>query len=507
MSALREWLRRCSPLRTGRMPFARLVPAIVIVFGLAAVVAITAIGVAQIRQQSDDSAALRSRLLAQTLAERLATAKPKERETIVERAAIRSGAEVLLVSEDGQVVADGSINPPPTPGLTQLLVVRDGETQSALGRVRFFAARLPPPASALSVIAFVPAPTRPVATESLVHLVGAFSAILLGIAALVAYALSRDVQSDVAYVRTRIVEMAKADSDPTGEPIPVRSIDQVGAMTQAFNALVERYTEAERTYRSDLEMAMTIERDKGAFLAALSHELKTPLNVILGFTEVLLAEVEGPLSDDARENMETVRSSGNHLKALIKDILDLSALESGELTLNREHADVYALANDVLKQQRVSAQEKNLELKLIGRPCQAWADPLRVRQIIGNLVGNAIKFTSEGSVTVQVGLQEERVAITVEDTGPGIADAEQNSIFDDYTQVGDLRSRGGGTGLGLAITRRLVRMHGGQILLRSKLGTGSTFTVLLPLSETRHDAASEAGLSEPPQSTRRVAAR
>lgn len=506
MSALREWLRRCSPLRTGRMPFARLVPAIVIVFGLAAVVAITAIGVDQIGQQSDDSAALRSRLLAQTLAERLSTARPKERETIVERAAIRSGAEVLLVSDAGEVVADGSINPPPAPGVAQLLVVGDGETQTALGRVRFYAARVPPPATELSVIVFVPAPTRPVATESLVRLVGAFSAILLGIAALVAYALSRDVQSDVAYVRRRIVEMAKADSDPTGEPIPVRSIDQVGAMTQAFNALVERYTEAERTYRSDLEMATTIERDKGAFLAALSHELKTPLNVILGFTEVLLAEVEGPLSADARENMETVRSSGNHLKALIKDILDLSALESGELTLNREPADVYALANDVLKQQRVSAQDKCLQLKLVGRPCQAWADPLRVRQIIGNLVGNAIKFTSEGSVTVQVGPLQEWAAITVEDTGPGIAHAEQNSIFDDYTQVGDLKSRGGGTGLGLAITRRLVSMHEGQILLRSQLGKGSTFTVLLPTASKQHSAA-EACASESPPSTRKVAAR
>ena len=466
-------------LRAGRMPFTRIVPAIVLVCGLIAAIATTAIGVNQLRLQSDQSAALRSSLLAKTLAARLTTLSQEQREGIIERASIRSGAELLLVRGDGNVVVDGTVTPPHAPGIVQLLRVGAGETQTTFGRVRFTAAEVPG-TDGLSLLVFIPAPKQPVSTESLVRLVGAFTGILLGMAALVAFALSRDARSDVAFVTRRIVEMARPDANPAGALIPIRSIDQVGSMTLAFNNLVERFTRAEHSYIEDLNLALTLERDKSSFLAALSHELKTPLNVILGFADVLLSEVEGPLSDDARENLETVRRSGMHLKALIKDILDLSGLESGELTLARELTDVYQVADDVLKEHRVAAQEKHLELSLTGRPCQAWADPLRVRQIIGNLVGNAVKFTNEGAVRVQIEPREQHAAIIVSDTGPGIASAEQLSIFDDYTQVGDVRTRGAGSGLGLAITRRLVRMHDGEISLQSSLGQGSRFTILLP---------------------------
>src|SRR5690606_37029479 len=209
-----------------------------------------------------------------------------------------------------------------------------------------------------------------------------------------------------------------------GALIPIRSIDPVGSTTLAFNNLVERFARAEQSYIQDLHLASTLERDKSAFLVALSHELKTLLNVILGFTDVLLSEVEGPLSADARENLETVRCSGMTLKALIKDILDLSGLESGELTLARELIDPYQIADDVLKEHSVAAQEKHLELTLTGRPAPAWADPLRVRQMIGNLVSNAIKFTQRGSVRVQIEPRGDRSPIIVTDTGPGIAPEE-----------------------------------------------------------------------------------
>jgi signal transduction histidine kinase len=251
-------------------------------------------------------------------------------------------------------------------------------------------------------------------------------------------------------------------------------------MTHAFNELVQRFTEAESSYRADLQLALSIERDKSAFLAALSHELKTPLNVILGFADVLLTEVEGPLSEEARECLTTMRGSGLHLKALIKDILDLSALESGELTLAREMTDVYAIASNVVAEHKVTALEKNLELRLTGEMALAWADPLRVRQIVGNLVSNALKFTQRGNVEIKIEPRGTDTAIVVTDTGPGIAMRDQQSVFDDFSQVGDIKARGAGTGLGLAITRRLVRMHGGKISLTSELGKGASFTVLLP---------------------------
>jgi signal transduction histidine kinase len=466
-------------LSAGVWPFTRIVPSIVVICGLVAAIATTAIGVNELRLQSDKSASLRSELLAQTLAARLAGLDHSAQQLVARHASQNSQTELLVTDSSGVIQIDDTDGPPHAPGIVQLLRIKSGETQTLRGRARFFAARLPH-APDRHVIVFVAAPDRPVSTESLVRLVGAFTGILLGVAALVAFALSRDAHADISYVTRRIVHMAKPETNPAGTLIPIRSIDQVGATTLAFNNLVERFTRAQQSYVEDLELALTLERDKSAFLAALSHELKTPLNVILGFADVLLSEVEGPLSADAKENLETVRRSGLHLKALIKDILDLSGLESGELTLTREFTDVYSIADDVLKEHRVSAQEKQLELSLTGRSAQAWADPVRVRQIIGNLVSNAIKFTQKGAVRVSIEPREEHCAIIVTDTGPGIARGEQSAIFDDYTQVGDVRSRGAGTGLGLAITRRLVRMHDGQVSVESTLGVGSRFVILLP---------------------------
>ncbi len=467
-----------SQFRKGRLPFTRLGPAIVLICGLVAAVATTAIGVSQLRLQSDANAAFRSTLLARTIAARLTGLREDAAELFLERASLRSGAELLLARPNGSILVDATVGPPHAPGIVQLLRVGSGETQTTLGRARFAAA--PVVGSENRLLVFVSAPNQPLSTESLVRLVAGFTGILLGVAALVAFALSRDTHSDIAFVTRRIVQMAKPDANPAGALIPIRSIDPVGSTTLAFNNLVERFARAEQSYVQDLHLASTLERDKSAFLAALSHELKTPLNVILGFADVLLSEVEGPLSEDARENMETVRRSGMHLKALIKDILDLSGLESGELTLAREVTDLYTIADDVLKEHSVAAQEKHLELALTGRSAPAWADPLRVRQMVGNLVSNAIKFTQRGSVRVQVEPRGDRSAIVVTDTGPGIAKEEQASVFEDYTQVGDLRSRGAGTGLGLAITRRLVHMHDGEVVLESALGKGSKFTILLP---------------------------
>lgn len=464
----------------GRMRFVALVPSVVVVFGVAAALSITFIGVEQLREQSDTSAAFRAQLLAETLAARLSQANVDEQAEVIERASIRAGAELILADADGQVLVDGSVKPPPAQGIVQLLLIRQGETQTPLGRARFFSAPLTAPNQGLSILTFVPAPTRPIATESLIRSVGLFSAVLLGVAALVAYALARDVHSDVAYVRERIVQMAKPDSPAMGAPVAVRTIDQVGAMTNAFNELVERFAEAEEAYTDDLSLAVSMERERSAFLAALSHELKTPLNVILGFADVLLAEVEGPLTDEAKENLEMVRNSGGHLKALVKDILDLSALESGELTLAREMINLHDVARAVVNERRLEAQEKGLLLNFHGRVVQAWADPLRVRQVIGNLLGNAIKFTQRGEVSVRVEPQGDQAAIVVRDSGPGIAPKEQAAIFESFAQVGDIRARGAGSGLGLAITRRLVHMHGGKIYIRSELGKGAEFTIVFP---------------------------
>jgi signal transduction histidine kinase len=314
----------------------------------------------------------------------------------------------------------------------------------------------------------------------MVRLTLLFAVILVAIAALAAFGLARSVHTDIGYIKGRIVRMARPGADPAGETIPVRTADAVGSMTNAFNAMIERFTHDELAYRQDLEKATAYAAERSEFLSALSHELRTPLNIILGFTDVLLSEVDGPLSDDAKENLAVVRKSGAHLEQLINDVLDLSAIEAGFFQLSPQETDVLAVASDVVREAAVVARSKGLALDVQGSPAKAWADPVRLRQIIGNLVNNAVKFTQRGSVTVQVDAKDGMAEVCVSDTGPGIAPEERARIFEEYQQIGGVRAQRGGTGLGLAITRRLVRLHRGHIDLVSELGKGSRFTVELP---------------------------
>ncbi len=466
--------------RLRKIPFLVIAPAVVLIVGLLAGLALAASGMERLRTQSDDAAALRSRLLSLTLAERLQRTSEEDRPVVLERAARRSGAELLLVSASGHVIIDATQGPPTKSRILELLVAGEGETTTQLGRSRFFSAAFPGTGEYMNVLSFVSAPTAPFASRSLLVWVATLTALLVGAAALVAFALARDVHADVTFVRNRIVEMAREGAEPTGIPIPVRSVDLVGLLTSAFNVLVDRFTAAEHAYRQDLSGALAYDRDRSDFLAALSHELRTPLNAILGFTDVLLSEVDGPLSADAQENLSVVRNSGQHLRALIDDILDLSALESGELRLNCKVIDVLSIGQEVVREARIAAEAKLLVVTVVGNRAMAFADARRVRQIIGNIVGNALKFTSKGGVSLRIEPRDGGVTIAVSDTGPGIAREDHEAIFQEYWQAGEVKRQRVGTGLGLAITRRLVQMHRGFIDLRSQLGKGSTFTIVLP---------------------------
>lgn len=463
-----------------KLPFLVLAPAIVAIVGVLAAVSVAALGVFHIRESSDGAVAQRSQLLATTLAERLSASGREDRAKIIDRAARRSGAELLLTQQDGTIEIDRSLKAPSSERIVQLLQAGKGEMETSLGRTRFSVEQLRSPLSHLSIIAFVQAPDSPYAMGSLVRSVATLAMILVGVAALAAWALARDVHADVNYVGVRIAEMANEGGAFSGKPIAVRSLDQVGVLTDAFNTLMERFAAAQRAYRQDLAGAEASDKDRSAFLAALSHELRTPLNAILGFTDVLLSEVDGPLSDEAKDSLNVVRRSGVHLRSLIDDILDLSALESGKLALSRQIVDVYPIAEQVVREAQVTAQSKMLTIQLKGRHAFAYADPRRVRQIISNVVGNAVKFTLEGYVVVEIGTFDEGVKIQVADTGPGIAPEEQDAIFEEYTQLGEATAQRFGTGLGLAITKRLVRMHRGEILLNSELGRGSHFLITLP---------------------------
>jgi signal transduction histidine kinase/CheY-like chemotaxis protein len=221
---------------------------------------------------------------------------------------------------------------------------------------------------------------------------------------------------------------------------------------------------------------------KSDFLASMSHELRTPLNAIIGFSDLMRGE---PEQDGRRQVPEdwihNVLSSGQHLLRLINDILDIAKVESGRLELHHQDTALPGAVGEVTAALRPLAERKRLNLDVSVPAVTISVDPIRLRQILDNLLSNAIKFTPDGGrITVDASPAGDGLVLSVSDTGPGIAAADHELIFEEFRQVGDAASRLGGTGLGLALTRRLVEVHGGQISVRSALGEGTTFSVRLP---------------------------
>ncbi len=232
-----------------------------------------------------------------------------------------------------------------------------------------------------------------------------------------------------------------------------------------------------------LQRATEADRLKSEFLANMSHELRTPLNSIIGFSRVILSSIDGPITNLQRTDLTAIHNSGVHLLGLINDILDLSKIEAGHMELSKESVELSPVVKGVLDTCIPLVQGKAVELRQeipIGLVA-VYADPTRVRQIILNLVSNAIKYTDRGSITVSAHLQGAEVVIGVSDTGTGIAPQDIGKVFEPFRQVGQaVEKRAGGTGLGLAISRRFVEMHGGRIWVESALGQGSSFYFTLP---------------------------
>jgi signal transduction histidine kinase len=472
---------RTVPRRRAVWPLLPLAPGIVLLLGVAVAVAIGALGLSNLATESDDHAAARAELLAATLAARIGPLRTDERLETMQGAARKTGAEFLVVSREGDVLLDASLDRTDKAELKRVVTQRNGQATTGLGRARFAVRPLQPPSSNAYLVAFVREPTRPEGAPALLRALIALTTLLVGVAAAVAYAVARDANKEVDYVAQRVRGMIHVRSEPAGEAVPVRTMDEVGALTVAFNALVERFAAAQRGYQNDLERVHAADRDRAAFLAAVSHELRSPLNAILGFADILMAEVDGPLSAEAREEVEQILGSGKHLLDLINDILELSALESGQLKLSRTQVDLAAIAGEVVREAAGLVGARQVSVRMEGEASvHARADAKRVRQIVTNLVGNAIKFTQAGEVVVDVGYEGRFARLSVRDTGPGISPQQKALLFQEYKQTKEERARRRGTGLGLAISRRLALMHGGTIQVESELGCGSTFRVLLP---------------------------
>lgn len=247
--------------------------------------------------------------------------------------------------------------------------------------------------------------------------------------------------------------------------------------------IIERNQEIKKTAE---ELAQST-RYKSEFMANMSHELRTPLNSILLLSRLLVDNNEKNLTDEQIEYAEVIQSSGKGLLNLIDEILDLSKIEAGKMDLEYEEVTVTEITEELNGLFKPVAIEKNLDFKVEvtnGTPKILSTDKSRFLQILKNLISNALKFTSKGSVTLQVSEQEELFKFKVIDTGIGITDEQKNHIFEAFRQAdGSTRRKYGGTGLGLSISRELVRLLGGKIELESKEGAGSTFTVIIPSSE------------------------
>jgi signal transduction histidine kinase len=273
----------------------------------------------------------------------------------------------------------------------------------------------------------------------------------------------------------------KASTASEGTP-SAWSMPVVKDKNLALAALNAELTRINQRLRRALESARQADRVKTEFLATMSHELRTPLNSIIGFSKVLINGIAGPLTDLQRTDLTAIYTSGLHLLGLVNDILDLSKIEAGKMELNKEWLDFKGIVAGVMSTAIALVEDKPIQLREELHPDmpRVYADRIRVRQIILNLVSNAAKFTDRGSITLEarpiVEDGHRYILCSVQDTGIGIAPKDLPVIFEAFRQLDSKTSRRAeGTGLGLSISSRLAEMHGGRLYAESVPGKGSTF--------------------------------
>jgi signal transduction histidine kinase len=260
---------------------------------------------------------------------------------------------------------------------------------------------------------------------------------------------------------------------------------RTGELRKAHDELEEKVEERTKELIIANIKLKELDRLKSMFLASMSHELRTPLTTIIGFSSWLLMGTEGSLNEEQSKQLDMVKRSANHLLDLINDLLDISKIEAGKMTLNIEDFNVIEVVNEVKSNLYPLAKNKNLEL-IFNAPAaiKMNSDLLRIRQILMNLIGNAIKFTNSGKVILEVNLiDKDYIKFIISDTGIGIKDEDINMLFKPFQQL-DMSStkKHEGSGLGLYLSKKLVDLLHGTISVKSKLGEGSEFSFILPIN-------------------------
>jgi signal transduction histidine kinase len=314
----------------------------------------------------------------------------------------------------------------------------------------------------------------------------------LGLAVLVSLFLARKV---VTPIRTLQVGAAQIGAGALEYRIDIRSNDELETLAQEFNHMAAQLQESYASLEQKVEARTRELAEKGhqlelasqhksQFLANMSHELRTPMNAILGYTELIMDHIYGEVPEKISEVLERVQQSGHHLLDLINDVLDISKMEAGQLTLALNDYSLAEVVQTVFSAVESLAVEKGLALTValpddlpLGK-----GDERRLAQVLLNLLGNAIKFTEVGEVQVRATAADGAFTVAVSDTGPGISEADQQKIFEAFQQAdSSITRKKGGTGLGLSIVKRIIEMHGGRVWVESRLGKGSTFWFTLPI--------------------------
>lgn len=314
------------------------------------------------------------------------------------------------------------------------------------------------------------------------------SLLYLGVASIIGIMFAIAVSGRLAtQLNLLMAGTTRLAADQLDQPVPVTTRNEIGALAKAFNYAMERL----RAQRDEIENARRVAEQaslaKSQFLANMSHEIRTPLGAILGFSNII--QDPGLAPDERRQFTEIINRNGQELSRLINDLLDLSKVEAGKMQFERAKVDVSDLLSDVIETLRPKADEKGLTLWFAnepGVPPAVYTDPTRLRQILVNLIGNAIKFTAAGGVTVTLKLEpatqgRPRLGFLVEDTGAGIEASQQSRLFQSFTQADSSTTRRfGGTGLGLFLSRKLARELGGDVqLIHSAPNQGSTFLLTI----------------------------